>query len=67
MKKHQEDSHDGVEAVFSARVKDSFKDCLSRQIAEGVHIRRCKDIILNSKSEWHQPALWQVRSELSRE
>ena len=63
MKKHQEDSHSGVEAVFNAKVKDSFKDCLTRQIAEGVHIRRCENVILNSKSEWHQPVLWQVRSE----
>jgi hypothetical protein len=67
MKKHQEECHNWVEAVFNAKVKDSFKDCLTRQIAEGVHIRRCENVILNTKSEWHQPALWQVRSELSRE
>ena len=67
MNKHQEDSHNGVEAAFNMRVKDSFKDCLSRQIAEGVHIRSCENVVLNSKSKWHQPALWQVRSELSRE
>ena len=36
MQKHQVDTHNGMDADFS-----SYKDCLSRQIAEGVHIRRC--------------------------
>ena len=56
-----------MEADFSAKVLSSYKDCLSRQIAEGVTIRRCEKKILNSKAEWHQPALWKVRSELSKE
>ena len=67
MYKHQKDRHHGTEANFTAKVKASFKDCLSRQVAEGVHIRRCEKELLNSKSEWHQPALWKVRTELSRE
>ena len=67
MYKHQKDRHHGAEANFTAEVKASFKDCLSRQVAEGVHIRRCEKELLNSKSEWHQPALWKVRTELSRE
>ena len=67
MYKHQKDRHHGTEANFTAEVKASFKDCLSRQVAEGVHIRRCEKELLNSKSEWHQPALWKVRTELSRE
>ena len=45
----------------------SFQDCLSRQTAEGVCIRRCKKDILNTKSEWNQPSLWWVRSELNKE
>jgi hypothetical protein len=45
----------------------SFKESLSRQIVEGVAIRRCDKIVMNSKAEWHQPAIWRVRSELSRE
>ena len=48
-------------------VKSSCNDCLSRQIAEGVLIRRCEGTILNDKSAWHQPALWAGRSELTRE
>ena len=67
MFKHQQDQHHGAQADFKASVKYRFKDCLSRQIAEGVAIRRCDKIVLNSKAEWHQPAIWRVRSELSRE
>ena len=67
MHRHQADKHHGIEAKFEAQAKMTFKDCLTRQIAEGVAIRRCDKEILNTKSEWHQPALWQVRSELSRE
>ena len=43
----------------------TFKECLSRKVSEGVHIRRGGPGILNSKSEWHQPALWRVQSELT--
>ena len=67
MKKHQVDAHNGMEADFSAKDLSSYNNCLSRQIAEGVTIRRCEKKILNSKAEWHQPALWKVRSELSKE
>ena len=67
MYRHEQDHHFGVETEFKARVKYSFKDCLTRQIAEGVAIRRCEKMVLNTKAEWHQPALWKVRSELSRE
>ena len=66
MKKHQEEKHSSQPAVFDAKVTGSYKDCLSRQVAEGVAIRRCEANVLNSKSEWHQPALWRVRSELER-
>ena len=67
MIQHQKDKHGGAAADFQARVRCGFKDCLSRQISEGVHIRRCEGEVLNTKAEWHQPALWKVRSELSRE
>ena len=67
MAKHQRDRHFGADADFQTRVRSSFKDCLSRQVSEGVYIRRCEKETLNSKAEWHQPALWRVRSELSRE
>ena len=67
MYKHQTEKHSGVEPEFKAKVKYGFQDCLSRQVAEGVCIRRCQTEILNTKTEWHQPSLWRVRSELSRE
>ena len=65
--KHQSQKHAGVLPNFKAKVPYSFQDCLSRQTAEGVCIRRCKKDIMNSKTEWHQPSLWRVRSELSKE
>ena len=64
---HQNERHTGLPAHFEAKVVGNFKDCLSRQVSEGVHIRRGGPDILNSKSEWHQPALWRVQSELRRE
>ena len=67
MKKHQQEKHGGREADFKAKVTGVFRDSLSRQVSEGVHIRRGGRSILNSKSEWHQPALWRVCNELIRE
>ena len=67
MNSHQNEQHAGVAADFHAEVVSSYRDCLSRQVSEGVHIRRSKEKVLNSKAEWHQPALWRVRNELSRE
>jgi hypothetical protein len=64
MKNHQQEKHHGADADFSAEVTGRFKDCLSRQVSEGVHIRRSQHVFLNSKSEWHQPALWRIRSEI---
>ena len=66
IEKHQNEKHGGAQADFTAKVTGSFQDCLSRQVSEGVHIRRGGQDILNSKSEWHQPALWRVQSELVR-
>ena len=63
---HQTEKHEGGVANFHAKVVRSFRDCLTRQVSEGVSIRRCTDHVLNNKSEWHQPSLWQVQSELHR-
>ena len=67
IKKHQIDAHNDRPAQFKAKVTGVFKDCLSRQISEGVEIRRSSRNVLHSKSEWHQPALWRVQSEIVRE
>ena len=66
MLKHQSDHHIGQPVEYSAEVIATFNDCLSRQVAEGVEIRRCEHAVMNTKSEWHQPALWRIRSEVER-
>ena len=50
----------------NTKVTGGFRDCLTRQVAEGVAIRRCKTRVLNSKSEWHQRLLWKVQSEIEQ-
>ena len=67
IKKHQDEEHPGMPADFGAKVTGMFSDCLTRQISEGVAIRRSSVRVLNSKSEWHQPPLWRVQNELVRE
>ena len=67
IKQHQVEVHQDMPADFAARVTGTFKDCLSRQISEGVSIRRCPAKVLNGKSEWHQPALWRVQNEIVRD
>ena len=64
--KHQQKKHNGQPGNFNAKVIASYNDCLSRQVSEGVRIRRCENEILNSKTEWHQPPLWRVQADLMR-
>ena len=66
MHKHMVDEHPDEMGDFEAKVTGVFNDCLSRQVSEGVYIRRCEYKVLNSKSEWHQPGLWRVRNEVER-
>ena len=66
MRKHEVEMHDGNEVSFKARVTHSNKDCLSRQVREGVLIRRCRGPIMNSKAEWFQPPLFKVLNEVVR-
>ena len=42
MYRHKQAHHFGAEAEFKARVQFNFKDCLTRQISEGVAIRQCE-------------------------
>ena len=55
--RHQEEKHAGAQPAFGAKVTGMFRDCLTRQVSEGVSLRRSDMRVLNSKSEWHQPAL----------
>ena len=66
MLKHQTNFHPDQPVDFKAKVIGNFNDCLSRQVAEGVEIRRCEYEVMNTKTEWHQPALWRIRSEIER-
>ena len=67
IKKHQLERHHDEPADFAAKVMGSFRDCMTRQISEGIHIRRSEVQVLNSKSEWHQPSLWRVQQDIVRD
>ena len=61
---HKENA--GDISAFKFKVNQTFKKCLERQVTEGVKIKNSKaDIIMNSKSEYHQPAIHRIT--LSRE
>ena len=64
--KHQASSHQGEEPSYKAVVTANTKDCLTRQVREAVLLRRSQVPVLNGKSEWHQPALFRVQSEIER-
>ena len=62
MMKHQTEKHQGVAGKFTAKVTGGAQDCLTRQVREAVLIRRCQVPVMNSKTEWHQPALFRVQN-----
>ena len=64
--KHQNRVHQGTEGEYTAKVTGRTRDCLSRQVREAVLIRRCQVPVLNSKTEWHQPALYRIQNEILR-
>ena len=51
---HQIEAHNGEQPSFSVKVLKSFKDPLSRQVYEGVHIRNCNEDSLNTKLDYYQ-------------
>ena len=67
MRKHLEEHHTGEQGNFEARVTHTNKDCLTRQVREGVIIRKTGSNAMNTKSEWHQPSLYRVHSEVVRD
>ena len=67
MNKHMREHHEGEQRNFAARVTHTNKDCLSRQVREGVLIRRSERPLLNNKAEWFQPPLYRIHSEVLRE
>ena len=66
MKKHQDSEHQGQVGDYTAKVTARTRDCLTRQVREAVLIRRCQVPVLNSKTEWHQPALYRIQNEIFR-
>ena len=67
MSKHYQEEHRGEEMKFKAKVTHTNRDCLTRQVREGVLIRRTTKPLLNSRTEWFQPPLFRVQSEVIRE
>ena len=66
MVKHQNSEHQGDEASYKAKVTASTRDCLTRQVREAVLIRRSQVPVLNSKTDWKQPALYRIQNEVER-
>ena len=66
MLKHQDKEHQGSPGSYTAKVNATAKDCLTRQVREAVHLRRSSVPTLNGKTEWHQPALFRIQSEILR-
>ena len=68
IRKHLEEAHPGVdrEGNFASKVTKTNRDCLSRQVREGVQISQqgSKRTLMNTKSEWHQPSLYLIQSEI---
>ena len=52
MVKHQTAAHQGEEAKYKAKVVASTRDCMTRQVTEAVHIRRCQVPVLNAKTDF---------------
>jgi hypothetical protein len=66
MLKHQNKEYQGSPGSYTAKVNATAKDCLTRQVREAVHLRRSSVPTLNGKTEWHQPALFRIQSEILR-
>ena len=66
--KHQMEHHNGREPNKKLKVEKTFQDNLTRQITESVHIFRTEQQtefkLMNTKSEWHAPSLYNVRREI---
>ena len=69
MTKHQAEVHNSQPANMKFNFVKSFKDPLSRQVTEAVHIFKTQTdgkLLMNSKSEWRQPSMIETRTEVIR-
>ena len=57
---HQKECHQNQEADFKVKVKKSFRDALSRQIYEGIHIRNIQCQSLNTKQDYYQASSYRM-------
>ena len=58
--KHQTMHHPQGGCTFKLKVTGKFIDALSRQADEGVRIQKLADRCMNSKSEFHKPAIKRI-------
>ena len=61
---HQKECHNGVQPKFTTKVLKTFQDPLSRQVSEGVYIRRNTNNSLNTKLDFYQTSTYKVRREV---
>ena len=65
----QNQFHNGEPAKMKVSFVKSFKDAMSRQISESVLIFKTQEsgnILMNSKAEWRQPSMIEMREEVIR-
>ena len=67
MIKHQAEYYNSEPPKFTSKVIKSFRDPLSRQVTEAILIKNHRGgPLLNSKSEFFQPSIVEVRQEVVR-
>ena len=62
---HQAQNHNGDEPNFKVKVLKSFKDPLSRQVYEGIYIRRQNRVSLNTKQDYYQPSSYRMNRKVN--
>ena len=68
MMKHVADQHESMERKLQAKVFKTNTVCLTRQVKEGVlNNYGTKYYLLNTKSVWHQPSLYKIQCEITRQ
>ena len=64
IRNHQIQKHGNSEPNFKVKVFKSFHDSLSRQVFEGVAIRRQNSESLNSKQDYYSASTYNIRKEV---
>ena len=62
---HQLQHHNGALPDFKVKVLKSFKDPLSRQVYEGIYIRRQSGASLNTKQDYYQPSSYRMNRDVN--